>query len=173
MKAISLLILVTISWAVNSQSIDFELCICRGLYECSLRNDSLTAKGLGFKIDTVISKEDSDSLQVLFNEILKTPGNEAWLNICVDDGLHLKFVLITENRLKKVYVGNYYEARLNSIALILNSYLKRTKKLSGAIPYGRTDKEAIREKIESQNNCKGAPDGLKKDRLYSWCKCDF
>lgn len=69
------------------------------------------------------------------------------MNICVDDGLHLKFVLSTENRLKKVYVGNYYEARLNSIALILNSYLKRTKNCLVRFPMAERTRKQFAKKL--------------------------
>jgi len=70
-----------------------------------------------------------------------------------------------------VFVGNYFDHRLNKIALIINKYLKKVDaEFITTIPYGTLNEFIIKKEIESQNNCEEAPESYKKSMLNEWCE---
>jgi len=174
MKIAFALILLAILGKLNAQVIEFKLYACESSSLIQIKGDSLHFENLMFEpriLDTLIDEFDEAQLQLQFEMILKKRKDEVWLNACIDDGTNLKFIIKKEGFSKKVFVGNYFDRRLNEIALIINKYLLKIKsRYIVSIPYGMTDKESIREEIKSQKRGKEAPSEYKEHMLNTWCE---
>ncbi|WP_046742913.1 hypothetical protein [Kordia zhangzhouensis] len=174
MKYILTISLTLLIWNLKAQTIEFKLYHCESTSLVRIKKDSLHFENLllkPVKEDTLISKNDLDSLNLLFQDILKKKGDEVWLNHCVDDGTNLKFIITRNGISKKVFVGNYFDHRLNKIALIINKYLKKVNaEFITTIPYGTTNESIIEKEVGSQNNCEEAPESYKKSMLNEWCE---
>ena len=174
MKTALTFLLFAILGKLNAQVIEFKLYSCESSSLIQIKGDSLHFENLMFEpriLDTLIDEFDLAQLQLQFEMILKKRKDEVWLNACIDDGTNLKFIIKKEGFSKKVFVGNYFDRRLNEIALIINKYLLKVKsRYILSIPYGMTDKESIREEIRSQKRCKKAPAEYKERMLNTWCE---
>jgi hypothetical protein len=175
-KKLSIFFLITFLVSLNAQRLEFRL------FNCQTTTLVIVKKGKLFfennlikpiKYKTSISKEDIKLLEKEISNINKIKGNEVWLNHCVDDGTDLKFKIIDNDLLiKKVFVGNYMDRRLNQIVLIINKYLKNLKAdFITTIPYGIKDEKYIKIEIAEQEACPfKAPQEYKNSMLNNWCE---
>lgn len=172
MKLILTILLTLTIWSLEAQSVEFELTDCRTGFFIQIKKDSLffVKHSLeSIRYDTLVSKKDLERLNILFQDILKKKRNEVWINQCIRCGVDLKFI-ISQNRIsKKVFVSNYFDQRLNEIALIVNNYLHEFETTYIIIfPYGTLNEHIINQDIESQNNC-GKISKKEKKSLLKWC----
>ena len=119
--------------------------------------------------------EDSDirALNKVFLEFTKTKENELLLNNCINDGSNFKLYLYNNSLVKKIFLGNYYDARFDILTRIFQKYLDRNKvSLFGAsIGIGYGSEEDIKSLVESQNRCsQNIPEAFRKWLLYDWCE---
>ncbi|MBO6879665.1 hypothetical protein [Winogradskyella sp.] len=154
---------------------EFVLLNCESHSLVEVKGNSLHYKNSLFnepEYNAILEKSDFDNLNIQFEKLLKNNNHdEVWLNHCISDGTNLKFILSKGGASKKVFVGNYFDERLNKIVLILNKYLKeRETNYIPTISYGTTDEDIIKRKIESQNLCDDAPEEYKESMLNRWCK---
>lgn len=175
MKILALIILLFIGFTLNGQIYEFKLWDCRSQTKWHIKDSNLNCKVLlleTISFDTTINRTNIDSLNILFQDILSENGDEVWLNHCIDDGTNLKFIISHNGVSKKVFVGNYFDDRLNKIALIINPYLTNFKGpyFESTIDYGSRNMEWIKAEIESQNSCPEASEDYKISLLNKWCE---
>jgi hypothetical protein len=175
-------IFILFSLILNAQNFEFQLYHCESSLLIQINNDSLYYENKTFdapEYKTSITKKDLALLNRKLHAIFQKKGNETWYNHCIDDGVNLKFMITKNGISKKVFVGNYFDTRLNEIALIINKYLKevthRFKSKYGtinsktSIPYGIINKNQIKGAIKQQANCPNAPKEYREYLLNEWC----
>lgn len=114
---------------LKAQNFEFKLYSCETTSLVTLKNNKLhfvndLLEHIEHEVD--LEKEDLRIINEEIKDILKKKGNEVWLNDCIDDGTNLKFKIIKGDIiLKKVFVGNYLDLRLNKIILLIDKYLKK------------------------------------------------
>jgi hypothetical protein len=182
MKIIFLLLIFLSVLNLKAQGIKFRLYHCESTKLIQIYKDSLFFESSlldSMKYKTVINEKDLKILKRQFLKISQKRADEIWLNNCIDGGINLKFIICKDTLLKKVFVGNYYDKRLNKIVLIINKYVKGVKsyfwykgeKISTitTIPYTLNKNEA-KEYYKIQKNCDEAPLKYKNYLLNEWCE---
>lgn len=173
-KLFSLLFTFIFTSNALAQDYEFKIMSCESHNRYILKENQFQFESKVFrpiKFDTIISNEDLLILNSEFSKILSKKEDEVWLNYSINDGENLKFILSDGTNSKKVFVGNYYDERLNKIALILNKYLSSI--MAGfhvKIPYGTLNEKAIKEFIERQSKSDEAPKEYKENMLNNWCE---
>lgn len=176
-KFLIICIIVIFGLNLKAQDFEFKLYSCETTSLITLKNNKLhfvndLLEHIEHEVD--LEKEDLKIINEEIKNILKKKGNEVWLNHCIDDGTNLKFKIIEGDIvLKKVFVGNYLDLRLNKIILIIDQYLKKfnTNRYIITISYGFDSEESINSKIAEQKSCPMiAPRKFKKAMLNSWCE---
>jgi len=161
---------------INAQKNELRLYDCETTSLITLKNGTLNFKNnliKPLKFEFKLSKSDIEKINFEIKNILKIKGNEVWENYCIDDGNNMKFKILNKNKIiKKVFVGNYMDRRLNKIVIIINNYLKQIKSSSIlTLSYGYENEKDILKEIDEQNNCPMiSSEEHKKSMLNSWCE---
>ena len=174
MKTVISIFLISVFGALKAQAFEFKLNHCESSSLIFLKEKNLHFENLMLEpiiYDKLISDSDFEILNTQFDKIFKKRHDEVWLNHCIDDGTNLKFHLSKNGFTKKVFVGNYFDERLNVIALVLNKYILEIETpYIVTIPYGTSNKGNIKEQIKRQRKCKDAPEEYKERMLNVWCE---
>jgi hypothetical protein len=178
MKKILFLIILIISiTCLHAQDLEFRIYCCETTSLVTLKNGRLRFINTlleNIKYDSEISKDDLIVLNNEIKDINTKKGNEVWLNHCIDDGTNLKFKIIDHDIIvKKVFVGNYMDRRLNKIILIINKYLEKinTNSFIAVLGYGSNNENYIKNEIADQESCPmTASEKYKNAMLNSWCE---
>lgn len=141
--------------------------------ELLYQNKFLNQAEIG-KHDTtfILHEQEMKVLQMGIKKYLESSTDEVLLNACVNDGFNHKIVFLNDkgDKVKKVFVGNYFDQRFNEITAILNIYLKR---IDSEFTLGVShfdDRDIIEQMIESQKKCEDASPSYKERMLNEWCE---
>ena len=101
-----------------------------------------------------VTKTDSAKFVNIAKKICLIKTDEVLDNACINDGFHLKIYLEYNGNKKKIFIGNYYDARIDSLLSIFDKYIDRNNEILkyNAFSYGHS-KEYIQEMKESQKLC--------------------
>jgi len=120
---------------------------------------------------TKIDKTDSELFQIITSVFLKKRDNEILYNHCVDDGFNFKIYLYTDTVVKKIFIGNYYDKRVDQLTTLFDKYLIKAGLDEASYKIGYANKESVANLIKSQDSCTMiAPDDYKKHLLDNWCE---
>jgi hypothetical protein len=168
-----------ISFINGSQKIDtikIEVVNCMSSITYSFDGDSVVIKDKLFpkqtyssnKVDTV----DLTRFVIVAKKMLETKGDEVLDNACVMDGFHIKVYLTINGDKKKIFIGNYYDTRVDSLVTIFDKYINRENEILkyNAFRYSKSP-DRIKEMIDDQKSCTEVPsEEMKRHLLHSFCE---
>ncbi|MBK8701797.1 MAG: hypothetical protein IPN29_20430 [Saprospiraceae bacterium] len=165
--------------AQNPSSYLITIYSCETGVQYKLRNDSLflaSERGSSdgkYQVIMAYKINDSERMSVknAISTIMRNTEDEIFINPCVDDGFHLKIYVRKDKVKKKVFVGNYYDERIDSLTGLFDKCLLKNKIDMVAYSIGYGSKESRDRIIQSQNLCcqKITPD-YRKSLIDLWCE---
>ena len=73
-----------------------------------------------------IADSDLIKLKNTLKALVSTPGDELLDNNCVNDGFNFKIYLYSDRLEKKIFVGNYYDERVDQLTALFESHLLKS-----------------------------------------------
>ena len=178
-NVLTVLLLASFSGNVQDDDIELKIYSCESNAICIIRGGVLKYPNPEFNPDNPkeydfeirLNESDMDSLQLLISDFLKVPENEVLVNYCLRGGFNYKLKLEEKSKfLKKVFIGNYYDARFNGLALIVNKYLSEANTEFDIQLTAFRDQSLINDFVQEQNKCEEASEEIKESLLNQWCE---
>ena len=155
------------------------------IYSCEtnakykFRNDSLFLESdwesRNGNTNVIMATKINDSDLIIIRNItltLMNPlENELLLNNSINDGFNFKVYLYSDSLAKKIFVGNYYDERIDRLTSLFEKYLIKNKIDMDGYSIGYGTKEGNDRLIRSQKLCdQKIPDSYKKWLIDGWCE---
>jgi hypothetical protein len=164
---------------VRSQQTDtfkIEVVSCMSSITYSFDGDSVVIKDKAYRQKAYSSNKvgiaDFQKFRLVANKMLEIKGDEVLNNPCIADGFHVKVYLRLKNDNKRIFIGNYYDSRVDSLISIFEKYINRNDdvlKYNG-FSYSKSSKE-IQKMIAEQTSCtEKISDKMKEYLLHSFCE---
>ena len=120
------------------------------------------------------TKLDSAGLAVYSNAVngfMNIPGDEILYNNCVDDGFNFKIYLYEDSLVKKIFVGNYYDERVDKLTALFDLYVAENVAGNDHYHIGYGDAGNIENIIKDQQACtETTPKKYLDYLLNKWCE---
>ena len=154
----------------QTNTIKIEVVNCLTSMAYSFDGDSVVIKQVpyiywGTKVDT----NDLKKYTAIATKILEIKEDEVFDNVCVSDGFQIKVRTTYNGKSKILFVGNYYDSRVDSVISIFDKYINRENEFLkyNAFRYPKS-MDRIKEMITDQEACPiTLSDERKKDILRS------
>ncbi len=162
---------------VHNSNITVNIISCETSIIWRIRNDSLLIEMSDdllpnqskFALQVKILKEDLKKIDSAFVKLTSSPENEVLVNECIDDGFNFKMYLNDGNIKKKIFVGNYYDSRVDSLTKIITWYVKKSGLYLGNYGIGCDDDPE--RSVKSQERCHIIlTESHRKSYLDRWCE---
>lgn len=104
--------------------------------------------------------------------MFETKGDEVLDIPCIQDGFAFKIYISFNSQHKKIFVGNYYDKRADSLIKIFDKYINRENPILKYNAFRYPDNaETINEMIVEQNACDMViSEEMKKHLLHRFCE---